>query len=560
MTDYTRNRKLSKAVLLTPIPDGFEAPTSDVRGYCYLLLFDKDYHREISYILGPYPTWATLKTYGAAQATGSYRLIRQNGYAHILTGGTGYSIRDLPIRDDEMIGGLPTTKTTNLGAILRLFSILIMVLATPAYGRRRSSTDSVMIRLLEKHPDLEIPEDFPSVYQDYLKGFRVDLPANYMCIESYDVRDYLLDLPWTDDEVMTLIGIICPTVADSGVTFTELDMFLERNPKWEPAGEKNLSDRVHSAVSRITDDANYILDTVPSVHEMSRRAVVKTTRVIGGVAESIVDGLVDTTATATTLAIDHTRNAAEQAINIVDKTAATVVDHTVKTVHSGLTVIDEQAGKARDAAGQCVNVMDDILWHTVGTATNQARLHREFMSNVLEQTVALGNELFNPIKDPAEAARRFKSKQRSLNDYGDLLGDSVSTLTNDIITATKTLYASGEALLKGVYDNSYSGEEVASKIMNPAKDLTDNIVPTITVTSKAIYRNWRGYLDESKEAFTTIIDGVPWASNRLGATIGGFASGLFTELGIKETPSWFGSLRTQLFGKPPNENNNYAYG
>lgn len=548
--DCSLNQKMNRAVLVTPIPSEWEARDPEDPGFCYLYLFDKDYYREISFIIGPYPTWATLKTYGAAHAAGSYRLTRRHGYVHISTGGTGYSIRDLAIKDDEMVGGFPRRTAINHGALFRLFWIFLTVVVSPVYGRRRSSTDSVMARLLERHPTLDIPEDFPPMYQEYLREFDATLPSEYMCVESRTVRDYLLDLPWEDDEIMTLVTMICPNVKNDGLTFTQLDMFLARDTANDRDEPKGLSDRIHSVVSTLTDDTNDVLDTVPSVHRVSKKVLQKTSKLVGKTAESILDNLVDTTAVAATTTVDTSKNLADHAVNIVNKTAATLVEQTARTVDSVLDKLDGQATKARGAVEQGVDAIEDILWQTVSTATDQIRLHREFTSAVLNQTVALGSEIINPISDPAEAVRRFKSKQLSLDEYGDLLGSSFSTISNDVVAVAKTLYSGGGALFKGVYNNSYSGDEIAEKLMTPAKDLTESIVPTIKNTTKAVYHNWRNYLNESKDAFTTVVDGVPWASNRLGGAIGGFVNGLFIELGVKETPDWFGSLRTQMFGKP----------
>lgn len=100
--DISFRRALARA----PAPQSWENVSSSEEGYCYLCLYREKVHQQVAQLLGMYPLWREVKQLGGFRVGGAYHVSRTGeNLVHIGSEGTGYTVSNLQIRDDDRVGG-----------------------------------------------------------------------------------------------------------------------------------------------------------------------------------------------------------------------------------------------------------------------------------------------------------------------------------------------------------------------------------------------------------------------------------------------------------------------
>jgi len=92
-------------LLRVNLPQSWEYIDQLTPGYCYLCLYEEEYHQKVAFILGQYPCWGDIKSFGGFRETGTFNVVRmKNDVIHVSTDGIGVPARDLTLNDREIVG------------------------------------------------------------------------------------------------------------------------------------------------------------------------------------------------------------------------------------------------------------------------------------------------------------------------------------------------------------------------------------------------------------------------------------------------------------------------
>jgi hypothetical protein len=105
--------KFKRILSQVSAPQSWETVDPSMEGYCYLCLYREKDHQKVAQILGMYPYWRDVKLLGGFKTGGVYHTTRTSECSvHIGTEGTGYSVANLQIRDNDSLGSINGLRTS----------------------------------------------------------------------------------------------------------------------------------------------------------------------------------------------------------------------------------------------------------------------------------------------------------------------------------------------------------------------------------------------------------------------------------------------------------------
>lgn len=103
--DKMATRNFQMKMLRATLPEFWEDKQHTEDGWCYLNLYDSKHRQKVAHLLGPFPTWGSIKELGGYRTNIPFTIRRtKDGRVHIASGGAGVSARYLPLGDSEIIG------------------------------------------------------------------------------------------------------------------------------------------------------------------------------------------------------------------------------------------------------------------------------------------------------------------------------------------------------------------------------------------------------------------------------------------------------------------------
>jgi len=541
------NFELDLKIRHAPIPFDWEAPNRQVAGYCYLALFPSEHHREIAYVIGAFPRWSVLKGYGANNAKGAFHIERRNGFVHIAQGGSGYTITDLNIRDSEVVGGFKTTTPLITYFLICMFFMLNL---TFVEGRRRATSDSITVRLLAKFDGIKTPDGFCDMVTRYIAHYDLDVPKDQFCCADLETRESILDLDLDDDQIMYVIELICPTTIESGYSFHELDMVVSRERNNMRNQPKTTGHAVDSVLDTVSADVAEVAGAMHEAHATTKRATEQTIRLAGTRASETFDTAHSAVSKASGLVLQKGERAIDETLSIADEVAEATINQFTETAHTLIDQTQHQVKEVRNTFVQNLNAVTKMVWSTTRGVAEIIESRENVTADIATQTAELGDALAGVLKDPGAAFNNAKQNLPTISESGKAVVDTAIYVAHDGKNFTYTAYNATGNLMRAVYDNSYSADEIASGLTDPAKLWVESVVPAVQSRWIDLKENWRAYAGEGSNKTINIIDSAPYVSEKIGGTLAGFIRGFTVELGIEEVPNWFGRLRNATIGPP----------
>jgi len=476
-------------------------------GFCYLSLFDERAVQHAAFVLGPYPKWGDVKSFGCF-ARGRFHVVRKDNLVHICSHGAGIAAKHLPISDGEVVGaarwlmplwhvalwmlaisvfswpGMLMFIFVNYHYIVEVFSrlnlpvstkvswncsfkeIVLTVLifqVTLASAKLTMSVESI----LESHPGFYTREELRLLWMNHvemLDGYDASDRENLCFPDRLDLVKSLLDLDVNPSVVDTYFTTLCP-VSD----WREKLKGMDPPPIVDDYNGGDFDDDYLEALGAISGDA---IEEFDNVLEM----LSETANQVATIVENNMDFTVDTT-------LKMAKEIAEESVRVAVHTAQAVANATDATVGTGLKLLNE------------VSEGEKEIFDVIKEVGNAIPKPSEVVKQVINNTPEL-NSMVSTIENKVSAIAADAEGGVSNLYYN--LTNATSDLYNTV-TKPHNWYKAIGLGLKGLSNLTSMSGWIVNRTAYKMEEEAPNIGRVIGETTTAVISGFKEGLDADNE-------------------------------------------------------------
>jgi len=577
---------LGQKLLRISLPHDWHVVTSERAGYCYLCLYEEEYHQKVAFLLGSYPKWLNVKNLGGFRETGTFNTIRvKNNVVHISTDGIGVPSRELSMDAREIVGGslslygsgyfVPTWPVAIAIWIIRIFVITCrwettpialfvsaslvspawvamifcggVLYPTPAYlygvlrfrkmvySKRIFSEWRKLLSLATMGCLMVHTEARMAIHVDHYLDQINDAKTEEIAV----MRDFhpkymaVFDVSTGGDKLCTNDYNIMGDALDLDVDDHILIQYLEAVCKplvdmdnWRYVATKHYTD------DRRFDPKKYVKDE-PGYPEQMAVSVSKEAVVAIDATKEFVQSTLDGSKKLLNLVDDETQLLG---CDLIEETEMALKSTNVAIVGAarGINKVIDKRSKAIEPLIDDLDNAITVLVDTLPSATDVATSVKGQVDNISDLV-----GIFNEHVEVKLGLLQFTKKMWNVG----------STVTNDFSEIGTTAYKQGIDRVK--LQLTESDEDPRPYTVTDVYDAGKVTVNSFVAAGEGVTKYIRdAYADNNvKENTSGLINEGPWLTETLGVSIGKFPSGILKGSGLSEVVTEFvGELRKVTIG------------